>query len=54
MPEPSQTVPTTLILPLPPATQPETESDVQPAPDDAPTVDDLPARRSPPESPEGE
>jgi hypothetical protein len=47
--EAPQDVPTTLILPLPPATQPEPDPNVQPLPDDAPTVDDLPAPRSPPE-----
>jgi hypothetical protein len=52
--EPSEDSPTTLILPLPPATQPEPDPDVQPVPDDEPTVDDLPAPRSPPESPESE
>jgi hypothetical protein len=46
--------PTTLILPLPPATEPEPVPDVQPLPDDAPTVEDLPAPRNPPESPEGQ
>jgi hypothetical protein len=45
---------TTLILPLPPATQPEPQSIVQPVPDDEPTVEDLPARRSPSESPASE
>jgi hypothetical protein len=52
--EPPEDVPATLILPLPPATQPEPDPDVQPLADEAPTVDDLPARRSPPESPEGD
>jgi hypothetical protein len=47
--EPAEDAPTTLILPLPPATQPEADPDVQPLPDDEPTVDDLPAPRSPPE-----
>jgi hypothetical protein len=41
-----QNVPATLILPLPPATEPEPDSNVQPVPDDEPTVEDLPARRS--------
>lgn len=52
--EPPEDTPPTLILPLPPATQPEPLPNVQPLPDDQPTVDDLPARRSPPESPERE
>jgi hypothetical protein len=47
-------VPTAQILPLPPDTQPETDPDVKPVPDDEPTVEDLPARRNPPESPESE
>jgi hypothetical protein len=42
------------ILPLPPAMQTEPDPTVQPVPDDAPTVEDLPARRSPPESPDSE
>jgi hypothetical protein len=52
--EAPQNEPTTVILPLPPANQPEPAPNVQPAADDQPTVDDLPARRSEPESPEGE
>ena len=54
-PAPSEapdTAPTTLILPLPPVTQPEPDAAVQPVPDDEPTVEDLPARHSTPESPE--
>lgn len=43
--EPPEDVATTLILPLPPATQPEPVPNVQPLPDDEPTVEDLPARR---------
>jgi|HubBroStandDraft_2_1064218.scaffolds.fasta_scaffold31375_2 hypothetical protein len=43
--EPAQDLPATLILPLPPATQPDPDPNVQPVPDDAPTVEDLPARR---------
>jgi hypothetical protein len=42
------------ILPLPAATQPQLDPNAQPLPDDAPTVDDLPAPRSPPESPTDE
>jgi hypothetical protein len=42
------------ILPLPPATQPELDPNLQPVPDDEPTVDDLPARQSPTESPTDE
>jgi hypothetical protein len=42
------------ILPLPPATQPPLDPNAQPLPDDEPTVDDLPAPRSPPESPTDE
>jgi hypothetical protein len=45
---------TTLTLPLPPATPPAPDPEVQTVPEDQPTVEDLPARRSPPESPEGE
>jgi hypothetical protein len=48
--EPASPAPAPLILPLPPATQPQMDSDVQPVPDDQPTVDDLPAPRSPPDS----
>jgi hypothetical protein len=50
--DPPEDAPATLILPLPPPTQPEPDPNVQPLPDDAPTVDDLPARRSAPESPQ--
>jgi hypothetical protein len=39
-----------LVLPLPPPTQPELDPNAQPVPDDAPTVDDLPARHGPSES----
>ncbi len=46
--------PTTQTLPLPPATEPPSDPAVQPVPDDQPTVDDLPAQRKPPDSPEGE
>jgi hypothetical protein len=52
--EAPENVPTAQILPLPPDTQPETDPDVKPVPDDEPTVEDLPARRNPPESPESE
>jgi hypothetical protein len=48
--EAPETVPETLILPLPPATQPEPYPNVQPVPDDEPAVEDLPAQRRPPES----
>jgi hypothetical protein len=46
--------PGTLTLPLPPATQPELDPDVQPVPDDEPTVDDLPGRRDSSLSPDDE
>ena len=49
-----ENLPRTLTLPLPSATQPEPDPNVQPVPDDEPTVEDLPAQRSAPESPEGE
>jgi hypothetical protein len=48
-PEHEENASTTLILPLPTATEPEPDPNVQPLPDDEPTVDDLPAPRSPPE-----
>ena len=48
-PEAPENAPQTLILPLPPAAQPEPDPSVQPVPDDEPTVEDLPARRSEPE-----
>jgi hypothetical protein len=41
----------TLVLPLPPATEPESLPSLQPLADDAPTVEDLPAPRNPSESP---
>jgi hypothetical protein len=49
-----QNLATMPILPLPPATQTEPDPNVQPVPDDAPTVEDLPARRSPAESSDSE
>jgi hypothetical protein len=52
--EPPEDAATTLVLPLPPAIQPEPVPNVQPLPDDAPTVEDLPERRSVPESPQGD
>ena len=45
-PETPQNATTPLILPLPPATQPEPDLNAQPVPDDEPTVDDLPVPRS--------
>jgi hypothetical protein len=54
VPERPENAPQTLILPLPPATQPEPDPGVQPVPDDEPAVEDLPARRSEPESPTSE
>jgi hypothetical protein len=50
--EAPESVPETRILPLPPATPPEPDPNVQPVVDDAPTVEDLPARRSESASPE--
>jgi hypothetical protein len=44
----------TQSLPLPPTTQPEPDPNAQPVPEDVPTVDDLPARRSDSDSPEDE
>lgn len=41
--ETPETAPAGLVLPLPPATQPETDPNVRPVPDDEPTVEDLPA-----------
>jgi hypothetical protein len=46
--QPSQSVPRILIVPPPPAALREVDPDVQPVPDDEPTVDDLPARRESP------
>ena len=48
----TEDAPHTLILPLPPATEPEPVPGVQPVPDDEPAVEDLPVQRSQPESPE--
>jgi hypothetical protein len=48
----AEDAPHTLILPLPPATQPEAIPGVQPVPDDEPAVEDLPVQRSQPDSPE--
>jgi hypothetical protein len=42
------------VLPLPPATRPQPDPIAQPVPDDEPTVDDLPAPRSPTEFPADE
>jgi hypothetical protein len=47
--EAPENAPATLVLPLPPATQPEPNPAVQPVPDDEPTVEDLPVQRNPPE-----
>jgi hypothetical protein len=52
--EAPENVPETLILPLPPATQPEPDPTIQPVPDDEPTVEDLPMQRNPPQVREGE
>lgn len=46
--------PRMLSLPLPPAAQPELDSNIQPVPDDEPTVDDLPGRPDPSVLPAGE
>ncbi len=53
-PEAPQTPPETLALPLPPATQPEPDLNRESVVDDAPTVEDLPARLSEPESSQDE
>jgi hypothetical protein len=47
--ETPENVPRALILPLPPATQPEPDPNNESVVDDAPTVEDLPARPSEPE-----
>jgi hypothetical protein len=52
--EAPQSVPETRTLSVPAANQPEPDPNVQPVVDDAPTVDDLPARRSETESAEDE
>ena len=52
--EASQAVPETLMLPLPPATPPEPDLNLESVVDDAPTVEDLPARQPEPESSEDE
>jgi hypothetical protein len=52
--EAPENAPATLVLPLPPATQPELDLTVAPVPDDEPTVEDLPVQRNPPESPAAE
>jgi hypothetical protein len=52
--ETPENVPQALVLPLPPATQPEPDPNLESVVDDAPTVEDLPARRSAPESTEDE
>jgi hypothetical protein len=52
--EAPENAPATLVLPLPPATQPEPDPSVQPVPDDEPTVEDLPVQRNAPESPAAE
>ena len=52
--EAPENAPATLVLPLPPATQPEPDPTVQPVPDDEPTVEDLPVQRNAPESPAAE
>jgi hypothetical protein len=52
--EAPENAPATLVLPLPPPTQPELDPTVQPVPDDEPTVEDLPVQRNASESPAAE
>ncbi len=48
--ETPENVPRAQVLPLPPVTQPKPDPNVEAVVDDAPTVEDLPARRSEPDS----
>jgi hypothetical protein len=52
--EEPEDMPQTLILPLPPATQPEPDLNLESVVDDTPTVEDLPARQSEAELSENE